>query len=341
MDYLKLRSQGLSCVLPLPVVEELINLPELATIPEAPVDIIGVMNVRGELVPVMHLGCRLGMTHPRCQETDVVILMAACGLRFGVLVNHVEDVVAIAPEDLLPEPDYGHLSAVNTAFVAGVARVHDELAIVINVERLIREPAAVANFASSVSEPDLESSAYHDFYARYWPTATPAQQALLKERQQHLSRSHEQTNEADERLSVGVFELAGELFAVPVTEIQQFIDLDRVAPIPGAPPFIVGHLHLQGNVIPLLDIREPLRLTRSPLPLKKAMVVSVNVMMTAILIQDIQTIMTYDYQQVQLSSFLSTHDNGHVGSIIQGSHVIKLLNLNQVLSKMMPSLAAA
>jgi len=40
MDYLKLRSQGLSCVLPLPVVEELINLPELATIPEAPVDII-------------------------------------------------------------------------------------------------------------------------------------------------------------------------------------------------------------------------------------------------------------------------------------------------------------
>lgn len=341
MDYLKLRSQGLSCVLPLSVVEELIHLPELATVPEAPADIIGVMNLRGELVPVMHLGYRLGMARPQCQQTDVVILITAFGLRLGVVVNHVEDVVAIAPEAIFQEPDYGHASAVNTAFVAGLAWVQEELSIVINVERLIREPAAVADFTTGLSESALEGSAYHDFYARYWPTATPAQQALLRERQRHLSQRQQETSAADQGLSVGVFELEGELFAVPATEIRQFIDLNRVVPIPGAPPFIVGHLHLQGEIVPLIDIREPLRLGRSPLPLKKAMVVFVESMIIAILIQDMQTIMTYDYQQVQLSSFLSAHESGHVGSIIQGRKVIKLLNLKQLLSRMVPSLAAA
>ncbi|XFA72015.1 chemotaxis protein CheW [Thermosynechococcaceae cyanobacterium Okahandja] len=341
MNYLTLRSQGLSCVLPLSVVQELINLPELTLVPETPVDIIGIMNVRGELVPVMHLGCRLGIAHPQCHATDVVILVEALGLRLGVVVNQVEDVVNIDPSELLEEPDYGHLGGVNTAFVAGLATVQDELAIVINVETLIREPAAVAEFTVSLRSPDLEASPQYDFYARYWPAATPAQKALLKERQQRLSQDQEDAEALDQQLSVGVFELGGEQFAVPLTEIRQFIDLGNVVPIPGAPPFIIGHLPLQGEVIPLVDVREPLRVKTSAIPLKKAIVVYVNSITIAILIQGIQDIMTYHYQQLQLSSFLSVHDNGHVGSIIQEGKVIKLLNLKQLFSKMVPSFAAA
>ncbi len=341
MDYLRVTCQGLRGLLPLSVVEELVRLPELTVVPEAPADIIGVMNLRGELVPVMHLGCRLGITHPQCQDTDVIIVIQHCDLRVGVLVNQVNEVVSIAAEVIFEEPDYGHPSEVNTAFVAGLAKIQEELAVVMNVERLIREPTAVAEFSAAVNLEELDNQEPYDFYCRYWPTATPLQQALLRERREQLSEARRAVAEDEQQLSVVVFELGGEFFALPSTEIRQFIELKNVVPIPGAAPPLVGHLHLQGEIMPLIDLRPLLHLSEHPIPLKSGLVVEVDSMMMAILVEGIQGIMNYAYQDMQLSSFLSVHENAYVGSIVQEGKVIKLLSLKQLLSKLLSSSVAA
>lgn len=333
MDYLQLKTAGLKCLLPLPAVEEIFSLPELTVIPEAPSDILGILNLRGDLVPVMDLGCRLGITPPQCRDTDVVILLRAAGLRVGVVVNQVEDVVAESTIELRNEPDYGHLSSCNTAFVAGLAQMAEELLIIINVETLIRAPEAVATLTSELTPTELEHHTSYDFYDCYWPTATPAQRSLLRERQYQLSRSSVTPELADDTLTVGVFELAGEQIALPLNEIRQFVEVTTVVPIPHAPQLVVGHLSLQGEVIPVLDIREPLSLARSPTPLKKAVVLFVENTTIAILIEDVRGITTYRYQQIRLSSFLATHDSGCIGSIIEGGQVIKLLSISQLLSK--------
>lgn len=341
MDYLQLTTAGLKCLLPLSVVEEIFSLPELTVIPEAPSDILGILNLRGDLLPVMDLGCRLGITPPQCCDTDVVILLRAAGLRVGVVVNQVQDVVAESAVELRHEPDYGHPSPLNTAFVAGLAQMGEELLIVINVETLIRAPAAVAALTSELTPADLERRSSYDFYDCYWPTATPAQRSLLRERQHHLSRTSKTPEFADDALTVGVFELGGELFALSLSEIRQFLEVTTVVPIPHAPPLVVGHLPLQGEVIPVLDIREPLGLARSPTPLKKAVVVFVENTTVAILIDDAQGIITYRYGQIKLSSFWATHDSGCIGSIIEGGQVIKILSISQLISKSLQLSSAA
>lgn len=333
MDYLQLTTAGLKCLLPLSIVEEIFSLPELTVIPEAPSDILGILNLRGDLIPVMDLGCRLGIRPPQCRDTDVIILLRAAGLLMGVLVNQVQDVVAESAVELRHEPDYGHLSPLNTAFVAGLAQMGEELLIVINVETLIRAPAAVAALTSELTPAVLERHTSYDFYDCYWPTATPAQRSLLRQRQHHLSRTAATTELADDTLTVGVFELGREQFALPLNEIRQFVEVTTVVPIPHAPKLVVGHLPLQGEVIPVLDIREPLGLEQSPIPLKKAVVVLVESTTIAILIDDLRGIITYHYQQIRLSSFLATHDRGCIGSIIEGGQVIKLLSISQLLSK--------
>lgn len=333
MDYLKLTTAALNGLLPLPVVEEIFSLPELTVVPEAPADILGVLNLRGDLVPIMHLGSRLGITPPHCRDTDTVILLTAAGVRVGVVVDQVKDVVPGNAVELRNEPDYGHLSPLNTAFVAGLAQLGEEVLVLINVETLIRAPEAVATLTSDLTLESLEHYSSYDFYERYWPTATPAQRSLLRERRFHLSRTQVTPEAVDDTLTVGVFELAGEQFAIPLTEIREFIEVSNVVPIPQAPRLIVGHFLLQGEVIPLVDIREPLRLGRSPTPSKKAVVVFVETTTIALLVDDIRGIITYRYRQIRLSSFLTAHDRGCIGSIIEGEQVIKLLSISQLLSK--------
>lgn len=59
------------------VVQEIFYLLELAPITEAPPDIVGILNLRGKIVPVMHLDIRLGHQIQECRLSDSVY-------RFGV-----------------------------------------------------------------------------------------------------------------------------------------------------------------------------------------------------------------------------------------------------------------
>ncbi|AHB89288.1 chemotaxis signal transuction system adapter protein CheW family [Thermosynechococcus sp. NK55a] len=334
MDYLQLTTAGLKCLLPLSTVEEIFSLPELTVIPEAPNDILGVLNLRGDLIPIMHLSCRLGITPPQCRETDVVIVLRATGLRVGVVVHQVEDVILGSTVELRQEPDYGHPGLLNTAFVAGLAQVAEEVLILINVDTLIRAPVEVARLTSEGISAELEHYPSYDFYDRYWPTATLVQRALLRQRQQALCHQVAFQEPLGGTLTAVVFALEGEQFAIPLGEIQQFIEVNHLVPAPKAPSFIAGHVSLQNEVISLLDLRELLRLPQSPAPLKKAVVLKVNSMLLGVLVNDVQGIISYLSQEVKLSSFLAVHDSGYVGSIIEEGRVIKLLNINQLVNKL-------
>ena len=49
------------------VVKEIFLLPELMPIAETPMDIVGILNLRGQVIPVMHLDLRLGGSFSECQ----------------------------------------------------------------------------------------------------------------------------------------------------------------------------------------------------------------------------------------------------------------------------------
>jgi purine-binding chemotaxis protein CheW len=50
------------------------------------------------------------------------------------------------------------------------------------------------------------------------------------------------------------FDLAGEIFAVPVRQVREVLDLQRVARIANAPPLLLGMIDVRGQAIPVLDL---------------------------------------------------------------------------------------
>ncbi|MBE9066003.1 chemotaxis protein CheW [Leptolyngbya cf. ectocarpi LEGE 11479] len=147
-------------------VREIFQLPELTPIADTPDDMIGILNLRGKILPVMHLAKRLGQDHLSCQLTDSIIVVEWQGLRVGMVVNRVHDVQSLPIAGIEPASsyecrDYGH-----TAFAAGVAKMDDWLVMLLNPETLIRQPDKVALMAWEAKLNNLDNApdSYLDSY---------------------------------------------------------------------------------------------------------------------------------------------------------------------------------
>ncbi len=110
-------------------------------IPNTPDFILGVINLRGAIVPIVDLRRRFGMPAAQFGPTTVVIVVRVVGERqertLGLVVDAVSEVCNVTAEDRKPAPDFG--SAIKTDFVKGLATVDERMVILLDIDRLVTE----------------------------------------------------------------------------------------------------------------------------------------------------------------------------------------------------------
>ena len=275
-------------------VREIFQLPELTLIADAPKDIMGSLNWRGKLLPVMHLDLRLGLPLKPCQLSDSVIVMEWQGIQVGLVVHQVLDVQSVTTTAQESAPDYGRSHQINTAFVAGIAKVDTELVVLLKPETLIRQPDEVAMliWEAELAPPEdpeepavLETewqahvTANHvgsNFYDRYCAAIPPAEQAIFRQRADELRPPLTDDSEQTDRLPLAIIGLDEDYFALELDKVREFINVQHVTPIPCCPSHIVGNINLRGEVMTLVDIRTALQKTPSTAVTAKAIVVEVD-----------------------------------------------------------------
>ena len=63
-------------------------------------------------------------------------------------------------------------------------------------------------------------------------------------------------------VSFVTFEVAGQMFGVPVTRVQDILTPDAIAPVPGGPPEVKGLINLRGRIVTVIDLHMRLNLER-------------------------------------------------------------------------------
>jgi purine-binding chemotaxis protein CheW len=116
-------------------------------IPQAPEAVLGVLNLRGAVVPVIDLRLRLGLRAAEFTPLTVIIVLAFPMERghreCGIVVDQVMDVVDIEADRIKPAPDM--TSARTAELIDGIATLDDQMLILLNPENLVtREQADVA-----------------------------------------------------------------------------------------------------------------------------------------------------------------------------------------------------
>ncbi len=110
-------------------------------LPQSPPYVTGVINLRGQILPIVDMAARLGLSPAEPTARHVIIVVSIDGRLVGVLVDAVCDIIAIAPEALQPAPDLTGEAA--AAFVAGLVTDEDRLISLIALDHLIPPIEAV------------------------------------------------------------------------------------------------------------------------------------------------------------------------------------------------------
>ena len=124
IQHLSFRVRQAAYALPIELVREIIEYAEVTAVPMMPTFIHGVINLRGNVVPVLDLAARFGfeLTRPD-KRTCIVIIELALGdsvQPIGLVVDAVDAVLDIDPQQVVPPPPFG--VGIRTDYIAGMAR---------------------------------------------------------------------------------------------------------------------------------------------------------------------------------------------------------------------------
>src|SRR5574337_1343341 len=124
-------------------VQEIRGYESVTTIANAPAFIKGVINLRGTIVPIVDLRIKFGLGRVEYTPFTVVIILNVAERVVGAVVDSVSDVMALAPEQVHPAPEFS--TQVGVAFILGLATLEDRMLILVDIERLMlsREMALV------------------------------------------------------------------------------------------------------------------------------------------------------------------------------------------------------
>lgn len=124
--------------IPVAQVREIVSAMTVTTLPGTSSHIVGVVNLRGKVIPIINLRARLGLpVIPNGPRTCVVVCHEAAGM-VGVIVDSVVEVIQLRPEDVEPPPTLA------SADVTAIAKVKDRVVIVLDLRPTIRTGAAAA-----------------------------------------------------------------------------------------------------------------------------------------------------------------------------------------------------
>ena len=228
-------------------VREIVWLPELSPIEELPPYIAGVFNLRGRVVPVMDLGLRFGHAREPYLLSDRIIVIDSDEARVGVVANDLHDVAAISQAAIEDVRSYQGAGG-HAQFVCGEAKLDDGLAMLLDVDALLR--SAPSEEALSVSPPPGAAEELSPLFGK----PSPEEAEVFRSRARSLAQV-QGTEERSGLEAFAVIRLDGELFGLGLDVVREFSHLRGITPLPCCPPHIVGNMNLRGDILTLVDIR--------------------------------------------------------------------------------------
>jgi purine-binding chemotaxis protein CheW len=117
---------------------EVLQQQNVTKVPNAPAFIKGIINFRGEVVPVFESRSKFNLTERTSDETFVIIVLDLSTntevFRIGAIVDKVQDVITISDEEIKPVPSMS--KDFNTSFLQGIFKLQERFIMLLDIEKV-------------------------------------------------------------------------------------------------------------------------------------------------------------------------------------------------------------
>jgi len=119
-------------------VREILDVPDVTKVPQAPAYMLGVINLRGSVVPVVDLRKRFQVeARAQTKESCIVVVEVAFegeSLTIGIVGDSVEEVVELTQDQIEPPPKLG--TQLNTEFILGMGKQGDDFILLLDIDKI-------------------------------------------------------------------------------------------------------------------------------------------------------------------------------------------------------------
>ncbi|MEL6938642.1 MAG: chemotaxis protein CheW [Cyanobacteria bacterium J06598_1] len=256
--------------------DEMLPLPEITLLPTGSQDIVGVLNVRGDIIPIIDLNLSLGYEPMPYRTANSVIILKQDPLRVGLIVSSIGELAAhmtLEVDDLDPRLQAQRSQARRKQMLTGSMLSTDtagaaeddnlcwllsppeqwlryvEIQQLISVAGVLEDNPAIAAELPAGSQSTV-----------FCPTATPEERTIFQQRSHNLRQSLKST-EPEALSTLAIIAIGDHHFGVDLSAVKEFTDIQSVTPIPCCPSHVVGNMNLRGEILTLMDIQSCLNLS--------------------------------------------------------------------------------
>lgn len=115
-------------------VKEIIGFQKTVHVPRAPIYVVGVMNLRGQIIPIVDMRLKLNMPQIEPKMETAIVIVNIGKLNVGFIVDKVEEVASISENELSEPPKFG--SKVATEFIKYMANTKGGVIMIINLDKI-------------------------------------------------------------------------------------------------------------------------------------------------------------------------------------------------------------
>ncbi len=115
-------------------IQEIILMKPITRIPQAPNFIEGLINLRGSVIPIVHLRKRFGLPPREFDDETRTIVVNLHDRTFGCIVDAVTQVMRINTEEIQPVPI--SVRSMARQYISGVAKLDEQLLIILDIEKV-------------------------------------------------------------------------------------------------------------------------------------------------------------------------------------------------------------
>ena len=137
-------------------VQEIIGMMSVTPVPCTPSFVRGVINLRGQVIPIIDLRLKFGMPTIAQTEETCIIVVRAQGVEMGIVVDKVSEVLDIATEEIDPVPSFG--ATVDTAYILGIGKAAGNVKLLLHIDKVLSTDEVVDLRATAMEDVQMAAA---------------------------------------------------------------------------------------------------------------------------------------------------------------------------------------
>ncbi len=117
-------------------VTEIIGIQNITAVPDLPIYVKGIINLRGKIIPVIDVRLRFHKEPMIYNDRTCIIVVDIDGLSVGLIVDNVSEVLSMAEESIVPPPDAR--TGFHNRYIKGIGKVANKVILVLDGEVLLQ-----------------------------------------------------------------------------------------------------------------------------------------------------------------------------------------------------------